>query len=261
MGRHVLCQVLQNEIGEIRNRRAWFDSNKMKQELLKLYSQPLQFQNSAQGIVEVPYIPLESYFIQKVSLHSLWRTTSTLDNLGSSVHVGLMHQKSTWNLLCPSNFDICFLGSWPLPMKDTQDLLTPRGLNSVMKLFARSQARHQSDLKCMVKEFHSNSLNLAGKQTAEGASAEPDPTGSENTWTNAKAFLVRWRRRYCSQSRDDRARFRCKQWFWGPIWVRPFLYWRAAKSSHCPYHLLYHQTWACILRSSAHDYIFIPIPM
>lgn len=53
MGRHVLKRVLQDEVGEIRNRKAWSNSEKLTVEVLGIHRQPLQLQDSAQGLVEV----------------------------------------------------------------------------------------------------------------------------------------------------------------------------------------------------------------
>ncbi len=53
LGRRILRPLLRSEVGEVANRRAWFDVTKLTPEVLHLYKQPLKVQGWDLALLEV----------------------------------------------------------------------------------------------------------------------------------------------------------------------------------------------------------------
>ena len=53
LGRRILRPLLRSELGEVANRRAWFDVTKLTPEVLHLYKQPLKVQGWDLALLEV----------------------------------------------------------------------------------------------------------------------------------------------------------------------------------------------------------------
>lgn len=53
VGRRILRRLLRTEIGEVANKRAWHDSDRLTPETLRLYKAPLRVQGWEAGLVEV----------------------------------------------------------------------------------------------------------------------------------------------------------------------------------------------------------------
>ena len=53
LGRRILRPLLRSEVGEVANRRAWFDMSKLTPEVLQLYKQPLKVQGWDLALMEV----------------------------------------------------------------------------------------------------------------------------------------------------------------------------------------------------------------
>lgn len=53
LGRRILRPLLRSEVGEVANRRAWFDASKLTPEVLQLYKQPLKVQGWDLALLEV----------------------------------------------------------------------------------------------------------------------------------------------------------------------------------------------------------------
>lgn len=53
LGRRILRPLLRSELGEVANRRAWFDVTKLTPEVLQLYKQPLKVQGWDLALVQV----------------------------------------------------------------------------------------------------------------------------------------------------------------------------------------------------------------
>lgn len=57
LGRRILRPLLRSEVGEVANRRAWFDMSKLTPEVLQLYKQPLKVQGWDLALLEVSTLP------------------------------------------------------------------------------------------------------------------------------------------------------------------------------------------------------------
>ena len=55
LGRRILRPLLRSELGEVANRRTWFDVTKLTPEVLQLYKQPLKVQGWDLALLEVAY--------------------------------------------------------------------------------------------------------------------------------------------------------------------------------------------------------------
>jgi hypothetical protein len=53
VGRRILRRLLRSEIGEVANKRAWYDSQGLTPEILRLYKAPLRVEGWEAGLVEV----------------------------------------------------------------------------------------------------------------------------------------------------------------------------------------------------------------
>lgn len=58
LGRRILRPLLRSEVGEVANRRAWFDVTKLTPEVLQLYKQPLRVQGWDLALLEVSSAPM-----------------------------------------------------------------------------------------------------------------------------------------------------------------------------------------------------------
>ena len=58
LGRRILRPLLRSEVGEVANRRAWFDVTKLTPEVLQLYKQPLKVQGWDLALLEVSTVLL-----------------------------------------------------------------------------------------------------------------------------------------------------------------------------------------------------------
>ena len=70
LGRRILRPLLRSEIGEVANRRAWFDVSKLTPEVLQLYKQPLKVQGWDLALLEVSLLRRMAVFVFLFYVHA-----------------------------------------------------------------------------------------------------------------------------------------------------------------------------------------------